>query len=232
MKKVLLSILFTGFVTAGSYAQPKSVLVYGDLGVSSHKTENDDKTFGFRINPGIGYQFDKYWTVGLTGSFNTDRSRSSRSREWDYYNSYSAGLFVRNTFPVSRIFFVFSQLEGGYIGGAKGNTGTNTTENTNGFYARLTPAVGIFVGHGFALNFGFGGISYQTSKLSGAAKANSSFDLTWGTQFNIGVSKNLRCGHHKYGPRKYRQGRMHMNKGSKVMREDFDNDDEPAEDND
>ncbi len=231
MKKLFLSALLTGLAATFMYAQPNSVLVYGALGLTSEKTDQDNKHISFGFNPGIGYQFDKHWTVGLTGSFNTIRQRRNTQRDWDFRNTYSAGVFVRHSFPINKIFFLFSQLEGGYLGSADGNTGVNATVNSNGFYASLTPAIGISVAHGLALNFGFGGINYETVKLSGATKSNSVFELTWGTQFNIGVSKNLYCGGKKYRrhKHKYMQHGMQLNRGSKVMKDDSYDDDDNEE---
>ena len=192
-----------------------SVLVYGELGISSVKTAGDDKAFAFNFNPGIGYQFDKNWAVGVAGGFNTARVRPDGASEWAYTNTYHAGLFVRHTMPVGKIFALYTQLEAGYMGSATGITDNNSTFNTNGIYASLTPAVAVYVANGLALNFGFGGVNFNSLKAQGATKASTSFDLTWGSQFNIGVSKNVSCGMMK----KHRRGGHKMNHGSRVYRE-------------
>ncbi|MFA6060395.1 MAG: outer membrane beta-barrel protein [Taibaiella sp.] len=228
MKKVLLSALMIGAAAMSANAQANSVLVYGDLRYSTTKDAADNKTRIFNFNPGIGYQFNDYFTLGLTGSFGTARTRMNNQTEWDFNNTYSAGVFMRGTMRINRYFVMFNQLEAGYIGGANGNTGTNSTTNFNGFYASLTPAVGVIIHDGFALNFGFGGIDFKTTKLSNVvgAKATTSFDLTWGTQFNIGVSKNIMCGRmHK----RHRGHHMMMNHGSKIEKEDMDDKDEKEE---
>lgn len=227
MKNFILSALLISGVATAAHAQPNSVLVYGDLGVHTTKDAADNKTRSFNINPGIGYQFNKNWTLGIAGGFGTSRYRPVTAKEWDFNNTYNAGVFVRHTMPVGKIFALFTQLEAGYKGMSMGNTGSNTTTNANGFYAQLTPAVAVYVFDGFALNFGFGGIEYNTMKLSGATKANSSFDLTWGTQFNIGVSKNISCGHMRrhhggHGPQ--------INHGSRMDKKELEEDSKESED--
>ena len=221
MKKIILSALIIGGAAATVHAQANSVLVYGQLGIHSNKDAGDNKNFRFNFNPGVGYQFNDNWTVGVTGSFGTARTKAKTAKDWTYNNDYSAGAFLRYTMPVGKIFAFYNQLEALYIGSSSGTTGTGVNPpNTNGFRASLTPAVAIMVHNGFALNFGFGGIDFTTEKVSGAKGSDNSFNLTWGTQFNIGVSKNIFCGH------KHRKGHMKMNHGSKVEKEDMEDEKE------
>lgn len=225
MKKIILSALLIGGAAVAANAQANSVLVYGQLGIGTTKNANDDKSFHFNINPGVGYQFNDNWTAGLTGSFGTNRNKPDGAKEWTYTNSYSAGAFLRYTYPVSRIFLIYNQLEARYIGRSAGTTGSGGVKapNVNGFMASMAPAVMIMVHKGFALNFGFGGIEFATEKTSGASSSYTSFDFTWGTQFNIGVSKNIFCGH------KHRKGHMKMNHGSRIEKEDMEDDDKSEE---
>ncbi len=63
---------------------------------------------------------------------------------------------------------------------------------TDGFGVKISPNIGVNVTNGFCLNFGFGGIEYKTLKAdTDGAKASNSFDLTFGQQINVGVSKNF-----------------------------------------
>ncbi len=226
MKKIILSALLIGGATAAVQAQANSILVFGDLGIHTNKNSADDKSFNFNIRPGVGYQFNDNWTVGVTGSFGTSRTKPKGARDWNYNNSYSAGAFLRHTMPVGKIFAFYSQLEAGYIGSSAGTTGTGVNPpSVNGFQASLTPAVAIMVHDGFALNFGIGGIDFTTTKVSGASGSNNSFNFTWGSQFHIGVSKNFSCG------RKHRKGHMKMNHGSKVEKEDMEDEKEEKSDN-
>ncbi|MFT4062748.1 MAG: hypothetical protein QM642_10385 [Edaphocola sp.] len=222
MKRIILSTMLLAGAATAANAQAGSVLVYGTLGYRSAKTADDNKTRSFNINPGIGYQFDKNWTVGVAGGWGTSRYRLAGSSDWDFTNTYNAGVFVRHTLPIGKLFYVFHQLEAGYRGTNYGSTGTNVTTNANGFYASLTPVIGINIVHGIALNFGFGGIEYQTLKYKGAENASSSFGVTWGSQFNVGVSRNLFCGHGKPMLRKRRGGRgPGLNNGSRPSRKEI-----------
>lgn len=219
MKKILLSAALVASTASMALAQAGSVLVFGNVGYGSTKNSSDDKTRNFNIRPGVGYQFDRNWTVGLVGGFNTQRIRQNMYRDWSYTNTYDIGGFIRHTVPLNKTFAFFSQIEAGYTGSHFGTTASNSRFNqTNGFYASWTPAVGVNVYKGFALNFSYGGIDYRTSKLAGLTpipnNPNQSFNVTLGSQFNIGVSKNLFCGSHK----KYRKhGEPVMNHGSRKM---------------
>ena len=227
MKKIILSALLIGGAAVAANAQANSVLVYGQLGISTTKSANDDKNFNFNFHPGIGYQFNDNWTVGLTGSFGTSRLKQKGMSDWTYSNSYSAGAFLRYTMPVGKIFAFYNQLEAGYMGSSSGNTGGgpgSSNPGTNGFQVGLTPAVQIFIHDGFALNFGFGGINFYTDKVSGASGSTTHFDLTWGSQFDIAVSKNIFCGKHRH-----HKGHMMMNHGSKLDKNDMDDDKEEKE---
>jgi len=214
MKKLILSAMLLGGAAMAANAQAGSVLVFGQIGYSSEKNAADDKTRTFNVNPGVGYQFDNHWTLGVTGSFATSRSKAASSSEWGYTNTYGAGAFLRYTMPVGRIFAFYSQLEAGYIGQTWGTTNTNGSTSANGFGASLTPAVAILISDGFALNFGYGGISYTTMKTSGVSGSNNNFDITFGNQFNIGISKNIFCnkGRHKHHGVKMNHGSSGVDK--------------------
>lgn len=225
MKKIILSALFIGGAAA-VHAQANSVLVFGQLGIHSTKDAGDNKNFRFDFNPGVGYQFNDNWTVGLTGSFGTNRSKPDGATDWSHINTYSAGAFLRYTMPVGKIFAFYNQLEALYIGSSTDNNGPGVDPpNVNGFRASLTPAVAIMVHDGFALNFGFGGIDFTTQKVSGANSSTNSFNLTWGTQFNIGVSKNILCGRHRH-----HKGGHKMNHGSRMEKEEMEEDKKESED--
>lgn len=213
MKKLILSALIMGSAAMAANAQANSVLVYGNIGYHSNKDAMDNKTRNFNINPGIGYQFDNHWTLGIQGSFGTDRTLAATAKDWTYNNTYGIGGFVRYTYPVGKIFAFYSQLEAGYIGQSAGVSGVaGVGGNEGGFRASLTPAVAVYVFDGFALNFAYGGLQYTT------IADNQSFDFTWGTQMNVGISKNIFCGKHKHhGTR--------MNHGSHIEKEDMTDDD-------
>jgi hypothetical protein len=224
MKKLILSALIMGSAAVAANAQAGSILVYGNIGYHSTKDNDDSKTRSFNINPGVGYQFDKNWTVGLTGSFSTARTLSNvPNSEWNFTNTYSAGVFLRHTMPLGKIFSLYSQIQAEYIGTTDGISNTPGSSLTaNGFRASFIPAIGVNVWNGFALNFSFGGVDYTTLKTSGVSGSAQAFNFTWGTQVNVGVSRNIFCGHHKH----HGHHGMKMNHGSSVDQQDMKDDNE------
>lgn len=219
MKKLILSALFVGGAAMAAQAQANSVLVFGDLGISTKKDAGDNKTFGFNIHPGVGYQFDDHWTLGVTGSFGTERTKAKGAKEWNFTNTYTAGVFGRYTLPISKIFAFYSQAEALYVGRSDGNTASGSKSvNQNGFRATLVPAIAIMVHKGFALNFAFGGAEFETMKVSGVKGSSTNFGLTFGQQITIGISKNFSCGGHRKGHH------AKMNHGSRMEKEEIEQD--------
>lgn len=196
MKKLLLSLLACGTIAAAN-AQAGSILVFGNAGISATKeaAAKPDKDLNFNITPGVGYQFNKNWTVGLYGNYATT---STLPDGGDRYGSreYGVGVFGRYSCPISPIFTVYGQLNAGYLSGHDFVAGKKT-EGTeyHGFEVGFAPAVQVFVTKGFALNFAFGGVDFTSQKLKDADYSSSSLGLTFGQQFNIGISKNF-GGHH------------------------------------
>ena len=185
MKKLVLgTVLMAGFALA-SHAQKGSILLYGNVGISSTKEADDDKTSSFNINPGVGYQFTDNWTAGVNLGYGQTKYNPSGIGATSTSKEYNAGVFARYTKPLGNIFSIFGQANVGYVGtdfdGGK----------SNGFGANVFPAVALNVHNGFALNFSFGGISYETTKVKGASESRNAFDLNFGQQAHIGVSKNF-----------------------------------------
>jgi len=196
MKKLILSAIILSAATVTVNAQANSILLYGNAGYHSNKDFSGDKTRAYNFNLGLGYQFDQHWTTGVYGSFGSDRilvySPTNNKEFWNFRNTYEAGAFLRHTIGLGKIFAVFNQLNAGYIGSTSGVTDNNGSNFTaNGFHANLTPYVGVNVYKGFALNFSFGGLDYKTQ--SGHGATSNSFDVTFGSQFSVGVSKNFAC---------------------------------------
>jgi len=185
MKKLVLgAVLMTGIALA-SQAQKGSILLYGNVGVSSTKEADDDKTSSFNINPGVGYQFTDNWTAGVNLGYGQTKYNPSGIGATSTSKDYNAGVFARYTKPLGSIFSIFGQANVGYVGtdfdGGK----------SNGFGANVFPAVALNVHNGFALNFSFGGISYETTKVKGASESRNAFALNFGQQAHIGISKNF-----------------------------------------
>jgi len=197
MKKIILSAILLGSAAIGANAQANSVLVFGNVGIGASKDAAETKHLNFNINPGIGYQMDDHWTLGLEGGFGTTRSKADGAGSWGFTNEYSIGAFARFTQPLgnSNIFAFFGQLGAGYMGSTTGSTASGSINVAeNGAYVKFMPAIGVNVYKGLALNFGFGGIDFTTTKMKGADNSTTGIGLTFGQQFNIGISKNFLCG--------------------------------------
>ncbi len=185
MKKLVLgAVLMTAFVFA-SQAQKGSILLYGNVGVSSTKEADEDKTSSFNINPGIGYQLTDNWTAGVNLGYGQTKYNPSGVGATSTSKEYNAGLFARYTKPLGGIFSIFGQANAGYAGADFGGG------KSNGFGANVFPAIAVNVHNGFALNFSFGGISYASTKTKGASESRNEFDLNLGQQANFGISKNF-----------------------------------------
>ncbi len=247
MKKLFLALLAMASLGAANAQQKGSILGYGDLTFSTSKQQTGPSstyatrnTF-FGINPGIGYQFSHHSTVGLQGGFNIDRdmwtvpvTTVTGTRNLDFENrttTWGIGAFYRYTQTFGNIFFMFSQINAGYMSttyanDSMGTTTVSTVENKfNGFGASFIPGIGVNVYKGFALNFSSGGIvfTHMRGDLPDAVNPRmTDFGFTFGRQINIGVSRNINCG------RKHRHG--HMEPGMELRKHKKEKDDEDEDD--
>lgn len=180
MKKIILTALL---VTAGfvAHAQKNTLLVYGDLGINSAKSATDVKTTSFKLTPGVGYQFNDNWTAGV----------NLRTENWKQgnpsvkSNAFGAGPFVRYAYPLSDVFAVYGQFNANVVSGKIAGV------KSNGFQGELFPAIGVNMKNGFALNFNFGSLALNTSKVKGASSGSSHFGLQFGSGAGVGISKNF-----------------------------------------
>lgn len=189
MKKIILASLFMAGLTVAANAQKNSVLVYGTLGLNTSKSEPfGNKVTNFSLMPGIGYQFNNNWTAGLAGGIATYKNESGGST--NKQNAFAVGPFLRYTKNLSTTFFYFSQLDAQYASATQKPAFGGETKTT-GFGIGVTPAIGINVHKGFALNFSFGGVNYTSQKTKGTSSKTSGFNISFGSQANIGISKNF-----------------------------------------
>jgi hypothetical protein len=197
MKKLILALLAAGSAMCAN-AQSGSWLLYGNVNFDLYHLKDaspETKQIG-SIMPGVGYQFNENWTVGLAGGYALLSTKEANSDKRLNASEFRVGPFLRYTKNISPLFSCYTQLDLGYLGGKTAYDGTELPGTKfNGFYAGITPAIMVHVHNGFALNFGFGGLSYASRKFDGADNANSDFKFTFGQQVNIGVSKNF--GGHK-----------------------------------
>src|SRR5687768_14778850 len=114
MMRKYLSFLFLIISFYNSKAQKESVLLYGDIGYESNKRD-DNSAKQFTFSPGLGYQFNEHWTIGVTSNFAKLKYEGIYNQEGTVY---TVGPFIRYTRNLSPIFSFFGQLEGGISGGS------------------------------------------------------------------------------------------------------------------
>jgi len=196
MKKLILALLAVGTLATANAQEPRSILLYGNVGLHQDRTPSLMKNTVWNATPGVGYQFNHNWTVGVNISWGQNAVKDSAgSKTTD--NMYSAGAFARYSQYIrkSEIFFWFAQYEFAYQGGYTTNDGNPAYNKRSGIYTNLFPAIGINVGRGLALNFSVGGVNYGTLKGDGAAYSDNRLNFTFGQMMNFGLSKNFNCGH-------------------------------------
>ncbi len=196
MKKIFLSMLCAGAVMAAN-AQEKSVLLFGDLGGNTNQQETSSTSgkatvTNFHITPGVGYQFDKHWTLGLEATMMYYSNKHNPSVAADGSTmQFGGGVFGRYTWSISNLIFVYTQLDvidaAGKSYDANGNSLPGTT---NTLSAMITPAIGINIKNGYAINFSFGNLGFSQTTATGGF-TNSSFDYNFGRGMSFGMTKNF-----------------------------------------
>jgi hypothetical protein len=202
MKKLILALLAAGTITAANAQEPHSILLYGDASFSTTRDAMLGKQTDWHATPGVGYQFNHNWTVGLNIMWGQHANKTANGVKTTD-NLYAVGPFARYSRYIgkSETFFWFAQGNFDYAGGYTTSGGAETINKHNGVALEVYPALGINVGRGVCLNFSVGGVGYSTDKYSNNSNpslntnASNTFDLSFGHQTNIGISKNFNCGH-------------------------------------
>jgi len=211
MKKLLLSILAVGTLATAN-AQKGSILVYGNIGYESQKGDDalETKTNTLNFNPGVGYQFDGMWTAGIALQM-SNRTSTPNVGNASKDNAMAIGVFARYSKPVNNIFSLYAQLDIASLS-TKTDDGAGTTVKHTGIYVGVAPAVSVHIPGWFEMNFGFGGLSYQTLKSDApSAKTASTLDFNFGQTVNIGISKNFGTGKKMHGHHEPGEDTRHMN---------------------
>lgn len=189
MKKLLLVATIAFFGTAN--AQKNTLLVGGNLGFNSEKTEIagvETKSNEFEFSPTVGYQFTDNWTAGLNANFGTGKTDIAGSE--NKTNAIKVGPFVRYAQSLGGAFAVYGDFGLGYQK-QKSESGNVSTADANGMYVGFTPALFINFKNSFGLNFSIGGVGYSTLKDSDSDWKQNNFDFNFGKTVNIGISKNF-----------------------------------------
>lgn len=197
MKRLILALITVGSIATSANAQePKSILWYGEGNLNTVRNDDQSKNTDWKINTGVGYQFNRNWTLGLSIGWDQNAQKSTAGIK-SATNNYYVGPFARYSHYIGRseTFFWFSQLDFNYIGGYSTREADPAFNKHNGVYVGLTPALGINLGRALCLNFNIGGLSYKTDKMTDATYSENTFALNFGRQWNIGISKNFSTGH-------------------------------------
>ena len=197
MKKLILALLVAaGSIATANAQEPKSILLYGDVHLNSVRDADLTKTTKWHANPGVGYQFNHNWTLGLSIYWGQDAVKDSAGVK-NTDNKYMVGPFARYSHYIrkSETFFWYAQFDFDYAGGYHTNEGNPATDKYNGVYAGFYPALGVNFGRGVCLNFSIGGINYSTAKIADATYSKNTFNFDFGQTWNAGISKNFNCGH-------------------------------------
>lgn len=206
MKKLFFTMLtFASVIVAG--AQPRSILLYGNVSVSS-----DNQDYGYQtvqnnqwgINPGIGYQLDNHWTIGVQGGFGQGNMPNTavNINQTVKTNDWAAGVFVRYGYDLGHVFYMYSQLDLNSIGGTWEVENVTSQANYIGFRGSYYPAIGARIAKGWAVNLNIGGISYRAASWTDnptGLKNDNKFNLDFGQVLSIGISKNFACHCHMHG---------------------------------
>lgn len=183
------------YSSAGSTGLANTVLLYGNVGLlrTSDGADDPEKFSRFEFSPGIGYQFNNNWAVGLQASIISEKETIDPvQNDFAHTNEFQVGPFLRYTQSLGNIFNVYGQLDLGFRGTREKEDGVDGVDKSAGILGRITPAISINVKNNFMLNFNIGGISYVTDKPDvDNADTESEFDFNFGRTINIGISKNF-----------------------------------------
>ena len=187
MKKIF-TIAIATLVASTSFAQKGSIFAYGNVGLLSSKSASEAKSNSFQIAPGIGYNLNKSWSVGLAFDLMSDNEKSPTGTEIDKNSGFAFGPFVRYTKNLSSTFSVYGQFDA-MFGTAKLGL---TEAKTNAMKLGVTPAIQAHVSKALAINLSFGGLSYETTKADvSGAKTASGLNLNFGKNTAIGLQFNF-----------------------------------------
>jgi Outer membrane protein beta-barrel domain len=231
MKRLILAFLAAGTIVTANAQEPQSILLYGNLGITTTTNPDNSKTTNWMAAPGVGFQFNHNWTLGLQISWGQDASKSVAGDKYTV-NSYAVGPFARYTRYIgkSETFYWYSQLNVDYAGGYNTSEGNPAVDKHTGVSVSLMPAVGANLGRGLGLNFSIGGLGYSSDKYTGTLDGNvagtantvnatKSFWFNFGQTVNVGISKNFNCGHKMHS--NHEPGdEVHRRKADKMEDED------------
>ena len=188
MKKIF-TIAVATMIAATSFAQKGSMFVYGNVGLNSTKSPSEFKSNSFELTPGIGYNLNKDWSIGLAFDVKSAKGTTGAGVDVTKSSTFAFGPFLRYTKNLSSTFSLYGQFSAMFGTDKDGVTVESKTTTMN---LGVIPAVMVHVSKAVAINLSFGGLTYGTFKgdYSGA-KTASSFDFNFGKNTMIGLQFNL-----------------------------------------
>lgn len=99
MKKLLLLCTFSILTLSFSFGQKGLSFVVANIGVDNYKIVNDDYTKIFTLGLGYGYHITEPMAVGAEFNYLSFKVKNALNKSSS--TSWSAGPFVRSTFPLS-----------------------------------------------------------------------------------------------------------------------------------
>jgi len=195
MKKLLFLALALPAAGAVHAQEPNSILLYG----SGYYSGGNNHA----VSAGLGYQFNKHWTVG--GLFSETYSNQRFSMPPSLYKSYSLGAFARYSsyFGDSKRFFWYGQAS--FYRFSMNGTSFDPTftmhESRIGYQAKLAGGLGVNVWRGFSVNVEPGSVSLSSGKFNFGGGWTQPSERTGTLEFGIRpqiiFSKNFKIGGHK-----------------------------------
>ena len=178
-------------------AQKGTYLVSGNVNYYSNKNSNgvDYDSSNFSFSPKLGYQFADNWTLGVQSSIGQNKSNSTYSTSKE--DNFSIGSFLRYSKSINDLFSFFTDLNVGFQNQKVIRSYTDFYEfsefsqKANGFYASLQPMIHLKIKNNFGVNFGLGGIGYSSIEDKKTNNTNSTFSVSFGQAYTIGIQKNF-----------------------------------------
>jgi hypothetical protein len=179
-------------------AQKGTYLISGSASYYSDRNSDDNSTDyqNFVFTPKFGYQFSETWTIGLESTINQSKwsSESSTNNYLNKRDNFLIGSFLRYSKSLNDSFSFFTDLGIGFQNRKEvlsNDTFPETTSKSNGFYTTLQPLIHLKIKNGFGMNFGLGGMSYNSMKNKDSDNTESVFYINFGQAYTVGIQKNF-----------------------------------------
>ncbi|MCB0848584.1 MAG: porin family protein [Bacteroidetes bacterium] len=202
MKKVFIMLVVIITIASSAHAQKGNIMINGNLGYfagNQKSGNNTDKHSEFRFIPGAGYYLSDNFMVGLSLGYYSDVDDPDGKLKTKT-NGFMIGPFARYYKTLSDIFSLYGQFDFLYISGKTEDIdyfGFSGEQKMNGCSISVSPHISANVGKGFAINFGFGSLGYNSSTTKsdyGDKTKDNTFGLDLnGSTLDWGISYTFNC---------------------------------------